>query len=153
MHTTPQHQQSPEYASARPRRRRRWPWVVLAIVGALVALIVVAIVTADGKPTPAPSAGAQQPSTAATVRAVASAPPDAGQRADYLATLAGIDPGLVVNEGRAIARGQRVCEQILHKTTKWTITRYTIEELSGGNATINATQARQVIKAVKVWCR
>lgn len=150
MHTTPSQQQSPMYAL--PRKRRRWPWILLAVVGALVALIVLAIVTADEKPVAAGSS--QGPSSAAPSVASGIPSPDAGQRADYLATLAGIDPGLVVNEDRAIYRGRNVCDRILHppKGSTWTVTKYTVFELSGGNATIDAAQARQVIRAVKVWC-
>ncbi|GGS88455.1 DUF732 domain-containing protein [Nonomuraea spiralis] len=77
------------------------------------------------------------------------------QKADYLAALDAIDPGLVVNEERALRRGQRVCDRILRGSDGGTMSleEYTVAELSGGNATINEAQAKQVIKAVKVWCK
>lgn len=80
--------------------------------------------------------------------------PTKAQREVYLATLADIDPGLTVNTNRVMRRAYRVCDRILRPVggTKGLI-EYTVQELSGGNATIDDAQARQVIKAVKAWCR
>ncbi len=80
--------------------------------------------------------------------------PDAGQAAAYLEALRGIDPGLVVNEERAIRRGRAICDRIINPPggKNMTLAQYTVAELSGGNATINQAQAYEVIKAVKVWC-
>jgi outer membrane murein-binding lipoprotein Lpp len=79
---------------------------------------------------------------------------DAEQKADYLAALEKIDPGLVVNEDRALTRAGRVCERMRGAGGgTMTLPEYVVVELSGGNATIDETQAKHVIEAVKVWCR
>ncbi|MFF0860907.1 DUF732 domain-containing protein [Nonomuraea sp. NPDC003560] len=108
------------------------------------------------------TAPAPSPSAESSVLAASSAPassrvptPDASQRAGYLAALRAIDPLLVVNEERAIRRGRAVCDRVIHGSggSTWTLEKYTVEELSGGTTTIDEDQAKQVIKAVKVWCR
>ncbi|MBO3745940.1 hypothetical protein J5X84_07655 [Streptosporangiaceae bacterium NEAU-GS5] len=151
MHTTPSQRQSPMYALPR-RKRRRWPWMVaLAVAGGLVVLIVVASL-AGGKPTPSGSS-AQQPSTSTPAITSRIPSPDTGQRADYLVAAGALNPGLVVNEDRAIRHARSICDRILHPSGGTAgLVRYTVAELSGGDATINTAQARQVIRAVKMWC-
>lgn len=115
---------------------------VVAIVG--LALLGAALQQGSGE-------AAQPVATAAA--AVPS--PDADQTAAYLDALREIDPGLVANEARAIRRGMRVCERIIAppEGSTMSLERYVVAELSGGNATIDEAQARQVVRAVKVWCR
>jgi hypothetical protein len=100
------------------------------------------------------STPAEPTASSAPVQPVSGVPtPDAGQQADYLAALKEIDPGLVVNEERAIRRGRAICDRIINKSgSAASLVSYTVEELSGGNATIDQAQAKKAIKAVKVWC-
>jgi hypothetical protein len=129
----------------RPPAKKTNPLTVV-IVGAVILLV--AIVGTVAKLT---SEDAPKPKVSATAAAVPS--PDAEQRAAYLAALEKIDPGLVVNEERAIRRAVRVCERIINPPGgTMSLEKYVVEELSGGNATITTGQARQVIKAVKAWC-
>lgn len=80
--------------------------------------------------------------------------PNARQERTYLATIARIDEGLVVNEERAMRRAGRVCERIIRPPGgTLTLPKYVVLEMSGGNAQINERQAAQIIRAVKVWCR
>lgn len=82
-----------------------------------------------------------------------STPDEAGWR-EYLATLTAIEPGLTVHTARAMRRGVGVCDRILHPADgTMTVEEYTVEALSGGQATIDEEQAAKVIEAVKVWCR
>lgn len=95
-------------------------------------------------PTPAPSSTAP--------RAVPS--PDAAEQAAYLAAIARIDPGLTVNTERVMRRAGRICERIVRPPGgNLSLEQYVVLELSGGNATINESQAREVVKAIRVWCR
>lgn len=105
--------------------------------------------------TPVPGARCPAGSPPPSSRPTAVPSPTAAQQAAYLAALRRIHPGLVVNRERALRRAGRVCERIVRPPSGGTLTleKYTAMELSGGNATINETQARQVIRAVKVWCR
>lgn len=104
-------------------------------------------------PVPASSRPAPAPTTPTAGPARAPQPTPAQQRT-YLATIARIDQGLVVNEERAMRRAGRICERIVRPPGgNLTLEQYTVLELSGGNATINEAQARQVIKAVHVWCQ
>lgn len=97
---------------------------------------------------PAPVAPSPRPSVAPTVPT-----PTAAQQRAYLAALARIDPGLTVNTERVMRRAGRVCERIIRPPGgNLTLQQYTVLELSGGNATIDEAQAREVIKAVQVWC-
>ena len=45
-----------------------------------------------------------------------------------------------------------MCDRILNPAGRGDLTEYVVAALSGGDATINAAQAKQVIQAVKVWC-
>jgi hypothetical protein len=128
--------------------------VIALIAGGLFVLAVGIGVLLDGSEEPAAAPSASR--TAAAIPSRDSVPtPDAGQRRAYLATLGEIDPGLVVDEDRALRRAGRICERIINPPEggKLTLREYVVEELSGGNATINQTQAGRVITAVKVWCR
>lgn len=142
----------PPYLQGPPRRRKKSPakMIVLIVVGAFVVLVAVGIALGGGEEKPVVSA----PTASRTAAASSGVPePDAGQRAAYLAALAEIDPGLVANEERAVRRGRAVCERILHPSSGgMTLRQYVVEELSGGNATINQAQAAKVVTAVKAWC-
>lgn len=109
----------------------------------------------SSEPTSSPSGDVEEPTSQSSVASTSKVPtPDVGQKADYLAALEAIDSGLVANEDRAIRRGRAICDRILRGSDGgMSLDKYTVEELSGGNATINEAQAKQVIKAVKVWCK
>lgn len=76
--------------------------------------------------------------------------PSPEQEYVYLATLEKIDPGLVVKPSRAVSRGRNICQMIMNPGRD--LEGYVVLELSGGNAVIDRAQAREVIKAVQVWC-
>ncbi|MEV1206117.1 DUF732 domain-containing protein [Microbispora rosea] len=80
---------------------------------------------------------------------------NAEQQRTYLDMLSVLDPGLVANEDRAIRRAERICDRILNppEGSTMSLERYVVEELSGGNATIDEATAGTVIGAIKVWCR
>lgn len=131
---------------------------------ALLAAVVLAVLTATGcgplenpsatapSPSPSPSLSASSPAALPSRREVPR--PTAAQARAYLATIARIDPGLVVNRERALRRARGVCDRIVNPPGgTLTLTRYTAVMLSGGDAQINERQARQVIRAVRVWCR
>jgi len=106
---------------------------------------------ATSKP-PAPSPKPTSPKPVAAPRTVPT--PTAAQQQAYLAALAKIDPGLRVKPTRVIGRARNICQRILQPPSgNLTLEQYTVLELSGGNATIDEAQARQVIKAVRAWCR
>src|SRR5690606_10506513 len=146
MHTTPMQQQEPPRSHRAAKRRPRW----------LIAAIVVAVLAIGGAIIEAVGGDGQEPeaavASAAPSRQVVPTP-DAGQAAAYLAALERIDPGLVANAERAIRRGRSICDRIINpRGGTMTLEEYVVAELSGGNATIDEAQARQVIRAVKVWC-
>lgn len=106
---------------------------------------------ATSKP-PAPSPKPSSPKPVAAPRTVPT--PTAAQQQTYLTALARIDPGLTVNTERVMRRAGRVCERMIRPPGgNLTLEAYTVLELSGGNATIDEAQARQIIKAVRAWCR
>ncbi|MGI5153603.1 DUF732 domain-containing protein [Microbispora sp. CA-102843] len=140
----PPQQWGPPPVPPRPPAKKTSPLTVVIVVAAVLVLAVIATVAKVA------TEDAPAPKASATAAAVPS--PDAEQRAAYLAALERIDPGLVANEDRAIRRASRVCERIHNPAGGMSLERYTVEELSGGNASITTAQARQVIKAVKAWC-
>lgn len=94
------------------------------------------------------------PATSEESAAIPDVPePDAGQKADYLAALAAVDPGLAENAERALSRGESTCLDILEKKTTAQVVKNAQQRFTGGNATINTAQAATVVKAVKVWCK
>ncbi|MEU4234176.1 DUF732 domain-containing protein [Nonomuraea sp. NPDC026600] len=151
-----QWQQTYQQAPTPPPRRRmsplKWSLIAVGVVVLLVAGLVVFATVVARVAGSLPSASATPNRTAEP--ATAPSPSAAEQRA-YLATLKSIDPGLTVNTERVMRRAGRVCERILHGADGGTMTleKYTVAELSGGNATISEAQAKQVIAAVKVWCK
>lgn len=69
----------------------------------------------------------------------------------YLRALAAIDPGLVVNEDRAISRAENTCLDIDSGKTGDVLVNNVIQRLSGGNATIDQRQARDAIELMERW--
>lgn len=129
--------------------KKRSPWLIVAAVVGVLALGGAVLQLADGGEDGGPAATAS-----ASASPAAGVPtPDAGQRAAYLAALQEIDPGLAANEERAIRRGRAVCDRIIHPRENPSVEEYTVAALSGGTTTIDQAQARQVIEAVKAWCR
>jgi hypothetical protein len=123
-------------------------------VGLLVLIGIGAAVAGGGDDKPA-AAATPSPTHAAPGPSLRRVPQlTAAQQRQYLAALAKIEPALVANRERAIRRGRNICDYGLnHRGGRQTLTAYTVRELSGGDAQITAAQARQVIRAVKVWCR
>lgn len=132
-----------------PRRaeKKKPRWLIAAAVVGVLALGGAILQLVDGDEEPATTAAAS-PAASTGVPT-----PDAGQRAAYLAALQEIDPGLAANEERAIRRGRAVCDRIIHPRENPSVEEYTVAALSGGTTTIDQAQARQVIEAVKAWCR
>ncbi|MFJ2029435.1 hypothetical protein [Streptosporangium sp. NPDC087985] len=117
--------------------------LALAVIGGLLKLT-------GGEDETAASPSASASPTAGAERVVAAEPTRSQQRA-YLAALKEIDPGLTVNPTRVMRRAGRVCDRLLNEPDG--LPKYTVLELSGGNATIDEDQAKQVIDAVAAWCR
>lgn len=149
----PQHWQQPPYRPPTPPRRRKsngWKWLLAAVAG--IVLLVVCLVVASVAT--APHVTLATPTRQAEPDAAGGVPsPSKAQQRAYLTALERIDPGLVVNEDRAIRRARSICDRVINGAQGATLEKYVVAELSGGNATINEAQAKQVIKAVKVWCR
>lgn len=120
--------------------------VVLLVVGLVLVSTVAAKVAGS---LPSASATPNRTAEPATVPS-----PSAAEQRAYLATLKTIDPGLTTSTERVMRRAGRVCERILHGADggSMSLEQYVVAELSGGNATINEAQAKQVIAAVKEWC-
>jgi len=122
---------------------------VVITVAVFAVLLLVAVVTKVA--TGDASTSSAQPSSTAAGK---SPNWNAEQQRTYLDTLSALDPGLVANEDRAIRRAERICDRILNPPGgTMSLERYVVEELSGGNATIDEETAKTVIAAVKVWCR
>jgi len=78
----------------------------------------------------------------------------AEDREAYLAGLTDIDPGLTVNEDRAISRATNICLDIEQGKAAATIISNTAERLSGGNATIDEAQAAEAVELARAHiCR
>ncbi|MFI5839441.1 hypothetical protein ACIA8K_06975 [Catenuloplanes sp. NPDC051500] len=129
-------------------------WAVAVIAAGMVALS--GCGGSDAEPPAAPKAPATS-APAAPATSAAAAPKPAAEpsyseqdRATYLAELAKIDPGLVVNEERAIRRAEETCADIAAgEITGSKLVDRVVERLSGGNATINASQADRALELMK----
>jgi hypothetical protein len=156
MHTPQQQQPQQWQQTARPLPKRRMGALQWSLIAAgVVVVLVVGLVLVS---TVAAKVAGSLPSASATPTAssgVGLRTPSEDQERVYLAALKAIDPGLTVNTERAVRRAERVCDRILHGSDggSMSLERYTVAELSGGNATIDEQQAKRVIRAVKVWCR
>ncbi|MEV4320983.1 DUF732 domain-containing protein [Microbispora rosea] len=150
----PQRPYMPPPGPPRPARKKTSPVTVVITVAVLAVLLLVAVVTkvATGDE-PEPKASTTSSSQQHTEPAVPDVPDLKGaQRDAYLAALGAIDPGLVVNEERAVRRGQNTCLDILEGKSTSTVVHNAQVRFTGGDATVSAAQARQVVKAVKAWC-
>lgn len=131
--------------------------IIAATIGLLAAVTLTGCGSAgeEGAPAePAPTASAPAPEASPAKTSATVPAPSPAQEEAYLAAIARIDAGLVANQERAMRRAGRICERIVRPSDgNLTLEKYTVMELSGGNATINEAQARKVIKAVRVWCR
>jgi hypothetical protein len=121
----------------------------------LPVLATAALLTAYGSSEPAPAADA--PAPAASAPAPAGSMPEtvdadgvpADARAAYLAGLTEIDPGLTVNEERAISRAANICLDISQGKDETTVIGNAVERLSGGNARIDEAQAAQAVELAR----
>ncbi|MCI4066290.1 hypothetical protein MRQ36_28555 [Micromonospora sp. R77] len=89
--------------------------------------------------------------TPATTSAAAPAQADfTAKEKNYLAGLKKIDKGLVTNEERAIRRAQNICLDVKGgEFNDKQLADRAAERLSGGDATINSTQAAKVVALAK----
>ena len=72
----------------------------------------------------------------------------------YLAALRGIDPGLTVNEGRAVSRGENTCLDIRQGKPEATVVDNARQRFDGGNAPVDEAKARRIVGAVRTYlCR
>ncbi|MDQ3151758.1 MAG: DUF732 domain-containing protein [Actinomycetota bacterium] len=119
----------------------------------ITVLAATAVLTACGSSEPTPTTTAPAPAAPSVapgspgVLTADEVPADA--RAPYLAGLTEIDPGLTVNEDRAIRRATNICLDIAQGTDEATVIGNTVQRLSGGNATINEAQAAQVVELAR----
>lgn len=150
-----------EQGATRQSTRRRPPLASPAMRPAqlLTGLATAALLTACGSGAPAPAATAPAPPAASSAPA---ASPDiltaddvpADSRAAYLTGLTKIDPGLTVNEDRAIRRATDICVDITQGKDEGTVVSNTVSRLSGGNATINTSQAADAVALARAHiCR
>lgn len=75
----------------------------------------------------------------------------ADRRAAFVEALREIDPGLVTNEERAVRRARSTCLDIAEGGKGAALADRVAQRYTGGNATIDAEQAQQVIAAAKRW--
>ncbi|MFE5140680.1 DUF732 domain-containing protein [Streptomyces fagopyri] len=75
--------------------------------------------------------------------------PDKAEEKALLTKLKAINPGITVNEERAVRRAVNTCQEIHAGDSPQTLIKNTSYRFTGGNATVNEDQAFQVITAVK----
>ena len=163
----------PGQTPPRPRRPRIWIPIAGIGCGTLVLLVVaLGIIGAIAGPPTEPAAPAAAPTTSPAPTTPASPAPAATQNAEaptghrtaphptneqrqvYLARVRLIDPALATKPERAISRARGVCDRIINPPGGTiTLTDYTIYMLSGPDVRLDEAQAREVIAAVKAWCR
>lgn len=73
------------------------------------------------------------------------------QREEYIGALERIEPGLVVNEERALRRGVTTCDNLKEGLTENAVAERARQRFTGGNATVDAGQARRIVAAAKRW--
>lgn len=142
----------PQPQPPRPPVSRGKRWILVAVTAGAAGIagsVLVAGFMPDGErerdPGQQPVA---QPQVVTTTAGTAAAGLSADQRA-YLVALAAIDPGLVVDEDRAISRAESTCQEIASGKSGDVLVANVVQRLSGGNATVNAEQARQAIELMK----
>lgn len=109
--------------------------ILLAVAAAGVLAIVIAV---SGKDSPAPYQ-AVPPAPEPTLSAAESS---------YVGQLSGIDPGLVVNEQRAVRRGESVCYEQAHGRSGTALVEYARQEFDGGNAAVDTAKAQQIVALI-----
>jgi hypothetical protein len=145
--------------------------VVLGAIGAVIGEPIEpaanrpAVSASSSTPKATPKAANPPPATSAAPATTHPAPPAAPTRRrapyptteqgeTYLATIADIDPGLVIKRERALSRARGVCDRMINPPGGTvSLERYTAYMLSGGDVQITEQEAEEVIKAVRVWCR
>ncbi|MFF4557152.1 DUF732 domain-containing protein [Streptomyces sp. NPDC001422] len=75
--------------------------------------------------------------------------PSPAEEKQLLSKLKAINPGITVNEERAVRRAVNTCQEIQAGDSPQTLIKNTSYRFTGGNATVNEDQALQIIKAVK----
>lgn len=94
--------------------------------------------------------GSPAPEVSAPPRDLASTDGLTEEQKAYIAEVGAIDPGLIVHTERAIRRGENTCETLSQEDiTEERAVSTTVERMSGGNATIDEAQAREVIAAAE----
>lgn len=92
--------------------------------------------------------GSDEPATKASPSAESSAL--TAEQEAYLKGLEKIDPGLVVNEERALRRAKDICSDVERgEFSGEQLAKRAAERLSGGNATIDAGQGAKVVELAK----
>ncbi|GGK89314.1 hypothetical protein [Mangrovihabitans endophyticus] len=113
----------------------------------ITAGVAVACLAACGSETPA---AADTETSTAPATATDEIEPAAAEA--YLAGLRQIDPGLAGNESRAVRRAEETCADIAAgEFTGDKLAERVAERLSGGSATINASQAKQAIDLMETY--
>lgn len=123
----------------------------------IAALSAAALLTACGSGDTATPAAAPATAASAPAPAPAGSMPEtvdadevpADARAAYLDGLTEIDPGLTVDEDRAINRATNICLDISQGKDEATVITNTVSRLSGGNATIDEAQAAQAVELAR----
>lgn len=140
-------------------------FVLLAVIGAIAGPPDEQTSPAAATPT-SPAPASTTPQQAAPPAASPSAPapsptasrtaphPTNEQRQVYLARVRLIDPALAAKPERDIRRARGICARIINPPGGTiSLTDYTIYMLSGPDVRLTEQQAREVIAAVKAWCR
>ncbi|WP_285580367.1 DUF732 domain-containing protein [Herbidospora sp. NBRC 101105] len=130
-----------------PKKKTSLMWKALGgVVAGGVAFLVVDGYLADPEPVSAPDR--------TITLEVSSLPRMTGeQRTEYLATLSTIDQGLVVNEDRAVSRGESTCLDIQQGVPEGQVLKNLEARITEGDTTVKVEGAALILDAVKAWCR
>lgn len=72
-----------------------------------------------------------------------------GQEAVFLSQLSAIDPALAAKPDRALRRAENVCQEIAAGKEDQTLISNAQARFTGGSATVNEDQARQIVEAAR----
>ncbi|GAA3026077.1 DUF732 domain-containing protein [Streptomyces glomeratus] len=75
--------------------------------------------------------------------------PNAAEEKQLLSKLHAINPGITVNEERAVRRSVNTCQEMQAGNSMKSIVTNTSARFTGGDATVDERQAAEVVKAVK----
>ncbi|MFC3980178.1 DUF732 domain-containing protein [Streptosporangium jomthongense] len=120
------------------------------LIGALAVLVLLVFLLGGNSQEEPPPVNASPSATLPTVPRVPT--PDGAERDAYLAALRSVDPGLVEKEDQAVRRGRDTCLDILEKKTTAQVAANAKVRFTGA-VTVSEEQARQIVEAVKAWCR